>query len=206
MGDYPRTQLWQDFQQRMTLLKITLICLIYTTVISAAPREIRSYNRCGASWLKLKCPDCSSSGQQCTEWTLQQCKQCNLGPKAALNNYNAGHAGHVGKNHNGGNHGDNHSLNKDNNIIEGNNNNGGFLNPNAANNNMGGNNQSGNNNTGDNNGSTNSGNTNSGNTNSANTNSGNTNSGNGSNNKGNNNGNTITDSNNINTVVHFKIS
>merc|ERR1711971_96663 len=198
----------QDFQQRMTLLKIALIFLISTTAISAAPREVRSYNPCGASWLKLKCSDCSSSGQQCNEWTLQQCMKCNLGPKAALNNHNDGHAGLVANHHNGGNltNGANQSLNKDNNIIEGNNNNGGFLNHNTANNNMGGNNQSGNNNTGDNNGSTNSGNTNSGNTNSANTNSGNTNSGNGSNNKGNNNGNTITNSNNRNTIVHFNIS
>merc|ERR1739838_66828 len=199
MGDYPRTQLWQDFQQRMALLKVTLICLIYTTVISAAPREIRSYNICGASWLKVKCPDCSSSGQQCTEWTLQQCKKCNLGPKAELNNHKAGHAGHIGNHHYAGNH----NLNKDNNINGGNNNNGGFhnsnkyfRNPNAGNYNNGGNNQRGNNNTGDNNGSTNSGNTNSGNTNS----------GNGSNNKGDNNGNTITNSNNTNTVVNFNIS
>merc|ERR1712083_1249906 len=183
-----------DRTSSMTLLKIALIFLISTTAISAAPRKIRSYNHCGASWLKLKCSDCSSSGQQCTEWTLQQCKQCNLGPKEALNNHNTGHASHVGNHHNGGNlnNGANHSLKKNNNIIEGNNNNGGFLNPNAANNNTGGNNQSGNNNTG--------------NTNSANTNSGNTNSGNGSNNKGNNNGNTITNSNNKNTVVHFNIS
>merc|ERR1711971_723693 len=185
----------QDFQQRMTLLKIALIFLISTTAMGAAPREVRSYNPCGASWLKLKCSDCSSSGQQCNEWTLQQCMKCNLGPKAALNNHNDGHAGLVANHHNGGNltNGANQSLNKDNNIIEGNNNNGGFLNHNTANNNMGGNNQSGNNNTGDNNGSTNSGNTNSGNSNS----------GNGSNNKGNNNGNTITNSNNRNTVVHF---
>merc|ERR1711971_225134 len=184
----------QDFQQRMTLLKIALIFLISTTAMGAAPREVRSYNPCGASWLKLKCSDCSSSGQQCNEWTLQQCMKCNLGPKAALNNHNAGHAGHVSNHHNGVNlnNGANQSLNIDNNIIEGNNNNGDFLNPNAANNNMGGNNQSGN--------------TNSSNTNSANTNSGNTNSGNGSNNKGNNNGNTITNSNNRNTVVHFNIS
>merc|ERR1712051_643103 len=157
----------------MTLLKIALFFLISTKAISAAPREIRSYNHCGASWLKLKCSDCSSSDQQCTEWTLQQCKQCNLGPKAALNNHNAGHAAHVGNHHNGANH----NLNKGNNIIEDNNNNEGFLNPNAGNIKMGGNNKSGNNNTGDNNGSTNSGNTNSGNTNS----------GNGSNNKGDNN-------------------
>merc|ERR1712083_460497 len=169
-----------DRTSSMTLLKIALIFLISTTAISAAPRKIRSYNHCGASWLKLKCSDCSSSGQQCTEWTLQQCKQCNLGPKEALNNHNTGHASHVGNHHNGGNlnNGANHSLNKENKIIEGNNNNGG----------------------------TNSGNINSGNTNSANTNSGNNNSGNGSNNKGDNNGNTITNSNNKNTVVHFNIS
>jgi len=67
---------------------ILLIC-ISATAIQAAPREVRFYNQCAESWLKLKCSDCSSSGQQCTEWTLQQCKQCNLGPKAALNNHNA---------------------------------------------------------------------------------------------------------------------
>jgi len=68
----------------MTLLKIALIFLISTTAISAAPGKVRSYSHCGASWLKLKCSDCSSSGQQCTDWSLQQCKQCNLGPKAKL--------------------------------------------------------------------------------------------------------------------------
>merc|ERR1711971_879233 len=59
----------------------------YNSHLSSAG-EVRSYNPCGESWLKLKCSDCSSSGQQCTEWTLHKCKQCNLGPKAEVRSYN----------------------------------------------------------------------------------------------------------------------
>merc|ERR1739838_855441 len=190
MGGYPQIQKRQDFQHRMMFLKLTLsFVLICITTVSAAPREIRSYNQCGASWLKTKCVDCSRNSQQCTEWTLQLCNQCNIGPKAQHNNHNAGDV----------------SPNFGTNFNPGPNRGPGDVSSNSGTNSNGGNNNSGNNNKGNNNGSTNSGNKNSGNKNSGNKNSGNKNSGNGSNNTGDNNGNTIQNSNNTNTIVHFNI-
>merc|ERR1711992_374713 len=149
------------------------------TAISAAPREVRStWSHCGASWLKTKCVDCSRNSQQCTEWTLQKCKQCNLGPKAQHNNHDAGDVSpnyetnlNLDKSGPKAQH-SNHkagdvSSNFETNINPGPNRSSGDVSSNFGTNSNGGNNNKGNNN-----GSSNSGNKNSGNKDSGNKNSG----------------------------------